>query len=68
MGRYVSQNVYINKQLTPHFKKLIWLTKTKAKSTNWKFVWFKNYKVLEKKSEGDCTIEIQLVTDIDIMS
>lgn len=65
---YSNQNIYINEQLTAHFKKLLWLAKTKARATNWKYVWFRRNKVLARKSEGDRIIEIQTINDIERMA
>ena len=44
-----NNHIYINDQLTTLNKKLFWLSKTKAKSNNWKFVWIKEGKILLKK-------------------
>lgn len=38
--------MYVNDQLTAHKRKLLWLVKTKAKESNWKFVWVRNGNIL----------------------
>lgn len=41
--------IYINEHLTAYKRHLLWLTKTKAKDSNWRFVWVKNGNIFAKK-------------------
>lgn len=57
--------VYINEQLTPFMKDLLWKTKQDAKQKGYHMVWFKNNKILVKKNLLDKTvIRITSVKDL----
>lgn len=57
--------VFVNDQLSAYYRKLLWLAKTKAKETNWKFVWVKNGTIFARKKEGSRAIIISNATDIE---
>lgn len=63
-----SKYIYINDQLTPHNRRLLWLAKTKAKEANWKFVWVKNGNILAKKNEISHPILVHNAADIELIT
>lgn len=42
--------IYINDQLTFNNRQLLWLAKTKARESSWKFVWVRNGNIFAKKN------------------
>lgn len=60
------ERIYINESLSPFFKKLLWLAKTRASSLNYSYCWFRKDRVLAKKSELDSkVIIIQNESDLE---
>lgn len=57
--------VYVNDQLTANNRRLLWLTKIKAKECNWKFVWVKNGNIFARKIENSPAIIINNAADIE---
>lgn len=60
--------IYVNEHLTPHKRRLLWLAKTKAKESNWKFVWVRNGNIYAKKNETSNPIIITNATDIELIT
>lgn len=56
--------VFISDNLSPYFKHLLWLTKSKAKSQNFKYVWWRG-KILVRKDDGTPTFLIKSENDIE---
>lgn len=66
LGDYSRQTIYVNENLSPYFKDLLWRTKIRAKETGYKFVWFKFGKVLVRKDDQSRkTIQIYSYKDLD---
>lgn len=61
----VNKKVYVNEALTPYYKNLLWNTKIRAKEKKIKFIWFKNGKLLARKSEDSPIIEIKNHYDLE---
>jgi predicted RNase H-like nuclease (RuvC/YqgF family) len=57
--------VYINEQLTPYMKELLWKTKQEARQKGYHMVWFKNNKILVKKSFNDKSV-LRIVCEEDL--
>ena len=60
-----SKYIYINDQLTYNNRQILWITKTKAKECNWKFVWTRDGKIFARKSENSSSIIINNAADIE---
>lgn len=60
--------IYINEHLTPHKRRLLWLAKTKAKESNWRFIWVRNGNIYAKKNEISNTITILNSADIELIT
>ena len=50
------KRVYVNENMTPHYRQLFWRAKNYAKENNIKYVWFKNGKVLMRRSDEEKTV------------
>ncbi|XP_075167642.1 uncharacterized protein LOC142239750 [Haematobia irritans] len=59
--------IYINDQLTATNRRLLWLAKTKAKESGWKYIWVKNGMIFARKSEHTNAILINNNSDIDLI-
>lgn len=51
-GTKLAQKVYINEHLSPYFKLLLKQTKVRARDAKYKYVWFRNGKILVRKDDG----------------
>lgn len=60
--------IYINDLLTAHNRKLLWMAKTKAKETGWKFIWVRNGYIFAKKNETSNPIIINNTSDIEMIT
>lgn len=60
--------IYVNDELTSNNRHLLWLTKTKAKEANWKFVWVRNGNIFARKLENAPLFIINNSVDIENMS
>lgn len=60
--------IFVNDYLTQYKRHLLWLAKTKAKENNWKFIWVKNGNILAKKNEISNPINIQNISDIELLT
>jgi hypothetical protein len=60
--------IYINENLTPYNKALLFKTKTLAKEKGFSFAWFRFGKILLRKSEGSPVIKISAESDLDKLS
>ncbi|KAI8128732.1 hypothetical protein CVS40_1747 [Lucilia cuprina] len=63
-GKYI----YINDELTPYYRRLLWITKTKARETHWKYVWVRNGKIFARRSENCPSIIINNAADIEAIT
>lgn len=61
----VNKNIYVNEALTPYYKNLLWTTKIKAKEKKFKYIWFRNGKLLARKSEDSLITEIKNHLDLE---
>lgn len=59
-----SQRIYISEILSPHYKDLLWRTKSKAKETGFNYVWYKDSKIMIRKKEGEKIIYIKHADDL----
>ena len=57
--------VYVNDELTASNRKLLFLTKSKARERNWRYVWVKDGRILVKKEESSRPIYIGKTSDIN---
>lgn len=60
--------IYINEQLTAYNRQLLWLAKTKAKDSGWKFVWVRDGNIYAKKNENTTIIKILNNSDIELIA
>lgn len=60
-----SKYIYINDLLTYNNRQILWITKTKAKECNWKFVWTRDGKIFARKIENSSSIIINNAADIE---
>lgn len=60
--------IYVNDQLTAHKRRLLWLVKTKAKESNWKYVWVKNGNIFAKKNEISNPIIFNNSADVELIT
>lgn len=58
------QKIFISETLGAYFKDLLWRSKTKAKEMGYKYVWYKDCKVMVKKNESDRVIYIKHSDDL----
>ena len=59
----IQERIYINESLCPTFKNLLRLTKEKCQG--YRFVWYKNFKIFVKKSEGGRVVAISNLDDLN---
>lgn len=52
------EDIYINENLTPSVKRLIWMTKKRAKEKSYRYVWSRNGRVFVRKEEGATLLRI----------
>lgn len=62
------QYIYINDQLTPSNRRLLWLAKTKAKEAKWKFVWVSNGAIRARKIEEGEVVNIITENDLELIN
>lgn len=60
--------IYINEHLTPHKRQLLWLAKTRAKESSWRFIWVRNGNIYAKKNETSSPIIIANTADIELIT
>lgn len=63
-GTPIGSKIYINEHLTTYYKNLIRQAKIKQRETGFKFVWFRNNKLLARRTEDSPVIWIQNEEDI----
>lgn len=63
-GVAIGEKIFINEQLTYENKQLLRKTKEFAKSANYRYVWFKNGKLLVRKDNGCPAIRIMREEDL----
>lgn len=54
----IGNQIYIHESLSQFFKNLLWRVRNSAKEKGYRFVWYKNYKILVKKDVNSQTIVI----------
>lgn len=59
------EGIYINENLTPQTKKLLWQTKEQARAKNYKFVWVRNGVVFVRKEQGSGAVRILEEGDLE---
>lgn len=57
--------IYVNENMTPYFKNLLWKTKTAAHANGYTFAWFRFGRILVRKDESAGVIRINNETDLD---
>lgn len=57
--------IYINDQLSYNNRQLLWIAKTKAKESKWKFVWVRNGNIFARRNENSPSILISNAADIE---
>ncbi|XP_059221251.1 uncharacterized protein LOC131995940 [Stomoxys calcitrans] len=60
--------VYINDELTPHIRRILWAAKTKAKENEWKFIWIRNGHIYARKNEKSPFIIINNASDLELIT
>lgn len=60
--------VYVNDELTPTYRRLLWLAKTKAKENGWKYVWVKNGHIFARRNENSHQTIINNAADIELIT
>lgn len=58
-------NVYLLENLTKHEKSLLWSAKECAKEKAYKYVWYRNGRVLVRKADGEPVIVIKSIDDLE---
>jgi len=65
--QFIGKNIYINHYLTLYNKKLLWLSKLLLKAYNFSYAWAICYGVFIKKSEGDASIKINIIKQLNVL-
>lgn len=52
------RRIYLNENMTPYTKSLFWKTRNFAKENNYKYVWFRNGKIMMRKDEHHEEVKI----------
>lgn len=60
-----SNFIFLNDELTPYNRKLLWMAKTKAKESGWKFIWVKNGNIYARKNENSPLTNINNTADLE---
>lgn len=60
--------IYINDQLTYNNRQLLWIAKTKARESKWKFIWVKNGNIYARKNENSPALIIKNAADIELIT
>lgn len=63
-GTEIGSKIYINENMTTYNKNLMQLTKVKAREQNYKYIWFRNGKILVKKNDNERTIIVTHKEDL----
>jgi Baculovirus FP protein len=59
--------IYINENLSPYYRELLWRAKQKAKDKGFKFVWVKNGRILTRRNElSKRVFRIDSIKDLDL--
>ncbi|KAF0724581.1 Uncharacterized protein FWK35_00019031, partial [Aphis craccivora] len=61
---FQEKTVYINHDLTPSSRKIVWLAKQFTKTYNWKYVWANSKGVYIRKNEGEQIMKLHSVDDV----
>ncbi|XP_058980216.1 uncharacterized protein LOC131803151 [Musca domestica] len=64
----IENTIFLNDELTPHNRRLLWMTKTRAKECKWKFVWVRNGCIYARKNENSRFILINNTADLESIS
>jgi hypothetical protein len=51
VGGNINSRIYVNENLCPFYRELLWKTKTLAKAAGFKFIWFSRGKIIVKENE-----------------
>lgn len=60
--------IYINDELTPHNRQILWAAKTKAKENGWKFVWVRNGHIYARRNENSSFIIINNASELELIT
>ena len=64
-GSNANKRIFINDELTAFNRNLLWLAETRGKSSNWKYVWVKDGRILAKKNDDTRSIHIRRESDLN---
>jgi hypothetical protein len=53
VGGKINSRIYINENLSPFFRELLWKSKIRAKEAGYKFIWYSFGKILVRKDASD---------------
>lgn len=56
VGGNIKSRIYINENLSPFFRELLWKSKIRAKAAGYKFIWYSFGKVLVRKDVTDSKV------------
>lgn len=60
--------IYVNDELTPQNRKILWLAKIRAKECGWKFIWLRNGHIYARKNENTMPILIANTADVNAIN
>lgn len=64
-GKHTGKKIYFNESLTAYYRKLLYTAKQIAKDNEYKYIWYKNEKILVKKNDKSPVIQIN--TEVDLV-
>ena len=64
---YGTKSVFINENLTRPRKKLLWMTKQKAKLADYKYLWTSNGNIFVRKSEETDALTVKTNDDLRLI-
>lgn len=59
------RNIYLNENLTPYFKALLWKTKQACREKGFRFTWVKNGKIFVRKDQNERLLRIEDDDDLN---
>lgn len=61
----IGQKIYINENLNPELKHLLYEARLRGKANSFKYIWYKNFCIYAKKTDDDQVIKIMNAADLD---
>lgn len=65
MDSATNNRIYVNEQLSPHFRQLMGRANSKRKQLSWRYIWTVNGKIKVRKDNGTPVIVINSESDLD---